>query len=132
MATSKGGIYYAINPDIVDTTDDSIKITFDYLDNSNNDITITYTKGVKEYNELLFRENAKKTISRKGTGQWKTATVIIDSINCESPGKFYSDLSFRGGSANLYISNIKVEKIETGRTPGQFYNRWDYVEKTEK
>lgn len=132
MAKATGGIYYAINTDIVDTTDDSIRITFDYLDNSKDDISITYTKGVKEYNELLFRENAKVSVSRNGTGKWKTATVIIDSINCESPGKFYSDLAFRGGSANLFISNIKVEKIETGREPKQFYNRWEYVEKVEK
>lgn len=112
MSKAGSGIYYAINTDIVDTTDDAVRITFDYLDNSKNPITLTYTKGVKEQNDALLRFNGTKTVRRKGTGKWKTAVIVIDSANCESIGKYETDFVLRGGSAPLYVSNVKVEKIE--------------------
>lgn len=111
MSRAGKSIYYAINTEIADTTNDAIKITFDYLDNSKNPIVITYTKGVEYQNDARFRFNGKKEISRRGQGGWKTAEIILDSANCESIGKFETDFALSGGSANLYITNLKVEKM---------------------
>lgn len=110
MSKAGKSIYYAINPEIADTTNDKIRITFDYLDNSRNPITFTYTKGVKTQNDQLLRFNGEIKVTRKGTGKWKTAVIEIDSANCESIGKYESDFALRGGSTPLYISNMKVEK----------------------
>lgn len=104
-------IYYDINPEIADTTNDAIKITFDYLDNSKNPIVLTYTRGVEQQNDARFRFNGKKEISRKGKGGWETAEITIDSANCENIGKFETDFTLNGGSATLYVNNVKVEKI---------------------
>ena len=110
MSRAGSAIYYAINTDIADTTDDSIKITFDYLDNSIDPITLIYTKGVKEQNDALLRFNGGRKILRQGTGKWKTAVIEISSANCESIGKYESDFALRGGSTPLYVSNMRIEK----------------------
>ncbi len=108
-------IFYAINPDIADTTDDAIRITFDYLDNSKDPIVINYTSGVKYKNDARVQYDASRSISRRGSGEWKRAAVEIDSANCESIGKFESDFKISGGSANVYIANIKVENLRANQ-----------------
>lgn len=105
-------IYIAINPEIIDTVDGAVKITFDYLDNEKSPIKITYTKGVKNPNhDSTMIDNGKKVISRRGTKKWKTATVTIDSGNFESIGRYETDFNIMGGAKDTYISNIKVEKV---------------------
>lgn len=106
-------IYYEINPDIVDTTNDAIRITFDYLDNSTNSLVITYTGGVRNQNDDRKRFDKQIHFSRQGTGKWKQAVIEIEEANCESVGKYESDFTISGGSAKTYISNVKVEAMET-------------------
>ena len=112
MSKAGKAIHYEINPEIVDTTNDAIRITFDYLDNEANPITLTYTGGVTNPNEDRLRFNKKIQVARKGTGEWKTAVIEIEEANCESVAKFEADFAIGGGSANTYISNVKVERME--------------------
>ncbi len=92
-------IFVAINPEIVDTVDDSVKITFDYLDNDKTPIKLTYTRGVKNPNhEATLIYNGKKIVNRRGTNKWKTATVVIDSGNFESIGRYETDFKISGGA----------------------------------
>ncbi len=111
--TKGRAIYYEINPEIVDTVDDAIRITFDYLDDSKDPLVLTYTKGVTHQNDARFRFNAKTNVKRKGTGRWQQAVIEISSANCENIGKFETDFFIRSGTKPLYISNMKVERMET-------------------
>lgn len=112
MSKAGAAIHYEINPEIVDTTNDAIRITFDYLDNEANPLTITYTGGVKTPNDDRLRFNKQIKYPRKGTGEWKTAVIEIEEANCESVAKYEADFAIGGGSANTYISNVKVERME--------------------
>lgn len=106
-------LYIAVNPEIADTTDDAVKVTFEYLDNSREPIKLVYTRGVKdETSDIINVYNASRQISRRRTNKWKTATITLDSANMESIGDYESDFRIIGGAKDTYIANIKVEKVE--------------------
>ena len=106
-------LYFAVDPEIADTTDDAVKVTFEYLDNSWEPLTLTFTSGVKDETSDITRiYDNKRKISRRGTNKWKTATVTLDSVNMESIGWHETDFTISGGAKNTYIANIKVEKVE--------------------
>ncbi len=106
-------LYLAVNTEIADTTDDAVKVTFDYLDNGKEPIKFWYTRGVKNQDSDVFMiYNANTSFKRKGTGKWKTMTINIDSANMESIGEYESDFRIVGGAKDTYIANIKVEKVE--------------------
>ena len=105
-------LFFDINPEIVDVTDAAVKITFDYYDNSNKPLTITYTKGVEEYNDAWKSFNKSLEVRRENTQKWRTAEIVIDCGNFENIGKFESDFKVTSGGYNAYIANVKVEQIE--------------------
>ncbi len=111
--SAKGGkeIFLSVNPEIADTTNDRVRVTFDYFDNGKESIIFNYTLGVTHENELHLRYNGTESIRRRGTNKWKTMTLEIDG-NMESVGKFESDIKFVSGASRIYIANIKVEKVE--------------------
>ena len=113
-ATTKHGksIYFDINPEIIDTTNGAIKITFDYYDNSTRPLIITYTRGVNEPNDIIYTFDKTINVRREGTGKWKKAEVIINSGNFENAGQFFSDFKITSGALNAFIANVKVEAIE--------------------
>ena len=113
LAKAGQEIFYSINPDIADNNNDEIVITFDYLDNSRDAITLTYTKGVVHPNDECSRFNKTRKIYGTATGRWKTATIKIASANCESIGKYNTDFTIKGGGKPLYITNVKVVKNKT-------------------
>ena len=105
-------LFFDINPDIVDVDDAAIKLTFDYYDNTTKPLTLTYTKGVEEYNDAWKYFNKTVSIRRDNTNKWRTAEIIIPCGNFENIGKFESDFKIASGALNAYIANVKVEKIE--------------------
>lgn len=110
----RGGkeLFLEVNPEIVDTTNDRVRVTFDYFDNGNEPIIMKYTLGVtNEKTEAHLRYNSEQRVYRKGTNKWKTATFEFDG-NMESIGKYESDIKFVSGAQNVYVANIKVEKVE--------------------
>ena len=111
LAKPVSSIFVDINPEIIDVDNGAVKITFEYLDNGSKPLTITYTKGVEEYNDAWKFFNEQTEVYRWGTNKWQTAEVIIDCGNFENIGKFETDFKIRSGEKTLYISNIKVEAI---------------------
>ncbi len=106
-------LYFAVDPAIADTTDDAVKVSFDYLDNSKEPITLKFTSGVKDETSDITRiYDNKRKITRRGTNKWKTATITLDSVNMESIGWHETDFTISGGAKNTYIANIKVEKVD--------------------
>lgn len=105
-------LFFDINPEIVDVNNASVKITFDYYDNSNKPLTITYSKGVEEYNDAWKYFNKTIEVRRENTNKWKTAEIVIDCGNFENIGKFESDFKIKSGALNAYIANVRVERIE--------------------
>ncbi len=105
-------IFLDINPEIVDTDNEAVKITFDYYDNSRAPIVLHYTKGVEDVNDCWRVYNKKKRIQRNATNKWKTAEIIIESGNFENIGKFESDIKIVGEGLNTYIANVKVERLD--------------------
>lgn len=105
-------IFFDINPEVIDVDNGAVKITFDYFDNGTKPLTIIYTKGVEEYNDVWEFFNRTTEIRRNGTNKWQTAEVIIDCGNFESIGKFETDFKIRSGQKTLYITNVRVEAIE--------------------
>lgn len=112
MAKPGSSVFVDINPEVIDVDNGAVKITFDYFDNGTAPLTMTYTKGVEEYNDVWKFFNKELTIRRNGTNKWQTAEVIIDCGNFESIGKFETDFKIRSGEKTLYMANIKVEAIE--------------------
>lgn len=112
-AVSKPGksIFLDINPEVIDVDNGAAKITFDYYDNGNEPLVLTYTKGVEEKNDAWKVFNKTINVRCENTKKWKTAEVVIDCGNFESIGKFETDFKIRSGEGNAYISNVKVEKI---------------------
>ncbi len=113
-ATAKPGkeIFFDIKPEIIDTDNGAVKITFDYFDNTDSDIVMTYSKGVEEVNDAWKFFNETIEIERTNTNKWKTAEVVIDCGNFESIGKFETDFKFLSKQKSAYIANIKIEPIE--------------------
>ena len=113
-ATVGGGkeLFFDIKPEIIDTDNGAVKITFDYFDNTDGDIVLTYSKGVEEPNDAWKFFNKTVEIERTNTNKWKTATVVIDCGNFESIGKFESDFKLLSKKNNIYIANVRVEPVE--------------------
>ncbi|MBQ3124307.1 MAG: hypothetical protein IJC09_02640 [Clostridia bacterium] len=113
-ATAKAGkeIFFDIKPEVIDTDNGAVKITFDYFDNTDSDIVMTYSKGVEEPNDAWKFFNKTIEIERTNTNKWKTAEIVIDCGNFESIGKFETDFKFLSKQNNAYIANIKIEPIE--------------------
>ena len=105
-------IFVEIDPEIIDTVNGAAKITFDYFDNGTAPMTLTYTKGVEQQNDILVYFNRTIEIPRNGTNKWQTAEVVIDCGNFENIGKFETDFKIRSGQKTLFLSNIKVEAIK--------------------
>lgn len=99
-----------VSKEVSDSVNDSVTITFDYLDTGKQPVVLTYTAGVKTDNDYWKIDNATKKVKRNGTNKWKTATLTIESGNFENPAEHYTDLKLSGLSSNLYITNIKVRK----------------------
>ena len=115
-AKSSKNIYLDINEDIIDTVNGSVKITFDYYDNTSSPLVLTYTKGVENDNDLCYFENMTKEIERRGTNSWKTAEIIIESGNFQDIGTYGTDFHISGGNTAAYIANIKVENISLNKS----------------
>ena len=105
-------LFFDINPEIVDTDDAAVRITFDYYDNSYKPLKITYSKGVEEYNDAWKYFNKTIDVRCQNTKKWKKAEITIDCGNFENIGKFESDFKITSGTFNSYIANVKVERIE--------------------
>lgn len=105
-------LFLDINSDIVDDDDAAIKLTFDYYDNTNRPLTLTYSKGVEEYNDAWKYFNKTATVQRTCTNKWRTAEIVINCGNFENIGKFESDFKISSGGLNAYIANVKVERLE--------------------
>ncbi len=110
---SKSGkkMFFAVDTNIVDTTNDHVVITFDYFDNSKEPIVLQYTKEVIDNNDALNVYNGEVKISRKNTNKWKQAKIELRG-NFESIGKYETDLTVSGGANDVFIANMKVEKVE--------------------
>lgn len=107
-------IFFDINPEIIDTTNGSVKITFDYFDNSIRPFVLTYTGGVIEPNDIVASFNKKMEVRRSGSGKWKTAEVIIKCGNFENAGKYFSDFKITSTGLSTFISNVRVEALPAG------------------
>lgn len=103
-------LYLDINENLVDSVNDSVTVSFDYLDSGRQPIVLTYTSGVKTDNDYWKIDNANKSVKRTGSGTWKHAEISIESGNFENPGEYSTDLKIKGADSNLYITNIKVRK----------------------
>ncbi len=103
------GIYFDSLVEEADDNNVAVKITFDYYDNNEYPIVLTYTKGVEERNDALQVSNKNTQISRTGTNKWKTAEIVLDSANFEDINKFTTDFFIKSGGANIFISDVKVE-----------------------
>lgn len=104
-------IFFDIDEDIIDTDNGAVKITFDYYDNSEKPLILTYSKGVEEINDAWKFFNKTVNIKRTGTNKWKMAEITIDCGNFENIGKFETDFKIKSDGLNPYIANVKVEAI---------------------
>ncbi len=105
-------IYLDINENIVDSSDETVKITFEYYDDSTEPITLSYTKGYRERNDLCETLNMFKTVQRNGSNTWKTASLVIESGNFEGIGKYESDFSITG-AGGVYIGDVRAETLSS-------------------
>lgn len=105
-----GSIYYDIKENVVDTVNGSVKISFDYYDNTKEPLEIIYTLGVNNDNDYWKYDNAKKIIKRNKTKKWQHAEIIIESGNFENAGTYSTDFKISGKTASTYICNIKAER----------------------
>lgn len=103
-------LYLDIDESVVDSVNDSVTVSFDYLDNGRQPIVLTYTSGVNTDNDYWKIDNANKSVKRTGTGKWKHAEITIESGNFENPGEYSTDLKINGVCSNMYITNIEVRK----------------------
>ena len=101
-----------IKPEVIDVDNGAAKITFEYFDDSDKPIVLTYTKGVEEKNDAWRVYNKTIDIKRNNTTKWQTAEVVIDCGNFESIGKFETDFKIRGTEKSVYIANVKVTPIK--------------------
>ncbi len=108
LAKNDKYIYFDISPELIDTVNGKIKLSFDYYDNGFMPIKVCYTSGVETDNDHWRVYDNSKIIKRTNTKQWKHYEVVIDSGNFESIGKHFSDIKITGTPANLYISDVKV------------------------
>ena len=111
-ASSGKSIYLDIDESLIDTDNGKIKLTFEYYDNGNTPITVTYTSGVETDNDRYRIFDAETTISRGWTNTWKTAEIIIDSGNFEDIGKYNTDIKISGGTSDVSIANVSAELYE--------------------
>ena len=104
--------FFDINAEVIDTDNGAVKLTFDYYDNGNRPLVLTYTKGVEEINDAWKIYNRETEIKRENTRKWKTAEIVIDCGNFENIGKFETDFKISSTEESAYIANIRVEKVE--------------------
>lgn len=105
-------IYFDIDENIIDAPNESMTITFDYFDDSNNSIVLTYTKGVENEDDRCRFENMQKTLQRTGSNTWKTAEVTIESGNFENIGTYSTDFNI-SGDGGIYVTNVKASQKTT-------------------
>ena len=113
VMSAKGGrsLYLNIKEDFLDTDDGGIKLSFDYLDNAIQPISVVYTSGVKSDNDRWRVFDAQREIKRDGSNQWKHAEIIIESGNFENIGTYSSDIKINAACSRVYIKNIKAELL---------------------
>ncbi len=109
-AATEKYLYFDISEDVVDCTNSKITVSFDYYDNSTNNIVLTYTDGIVTDNDYADSEDASITIKRNGTNAWKTYTTTIESGNFENINPYRTDFKIGGG--DVYIANIAVSDAE--------------------
>ncbi len=112
LAPNGTRIYFDIDEKIVDAVDESVKITFDYYDNSTNPLVLTYTKGVKNSNDQCRFDNMSTQFALTNSNTWKTASFVIGSGNFEDIGTYGTDFNFKGTNSSIYITNVKVEHMD--------------------
>ncbi|MBQ3124744.1 MAG: hypothetical protein IJC09_04915 [Clostridia bacterium] len=106
-AVSDKYLYYDINEIVVDGVNEDITLSFDYFDNTTNDLNLIYTDGVVTDNDFADSEDAKITIKRTGTNEWIHKEIKING-NFENINPYRTDFKI-GGSADTYISNLEVK-----------------------
>ena len=112
VAKPGASVFLDIKPEVIDVDNGAAKITFEYFDDSDKPIVLTYTKGVEEKNDAWRVYNKTIDIKRNNTKKWQTAEVVIDCGNFESIGKFETDFKIRGTEKSVYIANVKVTPIK--------------------
>lgn len=111
FAKSGRAVYLDIKEKLLDTDDGAIKLSFDYLDNGVQPISVTYTSGVKSDNERWRVFDNVKTVKRSGTDKWKHCDIIIESGNFENIGTYSTDLKIDGAASNIQIANVTAELV---------------------
>ncbi len=108
--TAKSGksVYLDIDEGLIDTDNGSLKLSFDYFDNGNQPIVITYTSGVNTDNDRYRIFDAEKRIKRRNTNTWKHCEIVIDSGNFENIGEYSTDIKIKGECSDVYIKNISA------------------------
>ena len=102
-------LYFDINENVVDGVNENVTLSFDYYDNSTNDLVLTYTDGVLTDNDLADSEDASITIARTGTNKWIHKEIEIESGNFENINPYRTD--FKVGGGDVYLANIDVSNI---------------------
>ena len=115
-------LYFDINENVVDGVNESVTLSFDYYDNSTNDLVLTYTAGARSEeedpygNDLASTENASITIARTGTNKWVHKEIEIESGNFENINPYRTD--FKVGGGDVYLANIEVSNVADGYAGG--------------
>ncbi|MBQ3124743.1 MAG: hypothetical protein IJC09_04910 [Clostridia bacterium] len=115
-------LYFDINENVVDGTNESVTLSFDYYDNSTNDLVLTYTAGARTEaedpygNDLAASENASITIARTGTNKWMHKEIEIESGNFENINPYRTD--FKVGGGDVYLANVEVSNVADGYAGG--------------
>lgn len=109
-------LYFDINEKVVDGVNETVTITFDYFDNTTNDIKLIYTDGFVTNNDYADSEDASITIKRTGTNKWISKSITLNA-NFENVNPYRTDFKI-GGSADTYIANLKVVGAPD---PSEFY-----------
>ena len=106
-------LFCDVDRDYLDAEKCSVKLTFDYYDNTTGPLELVYTHGMEEHNDFWKSFTRSMKINRTGTNKWKTAELTIDSIRLESVSTFGADFKIKGSKGSVYIKNMKIERTDT-------------------
>lgn len=105
-------MYFAVKSAFMNHSEKCVKLDITYYDNSTSDIQFKYQNGEGAANWWKGIN-----ISRKGTNEWLTKTVVLTDAYWPGNQQNRSGLSFRigGGSADapVYIQKVSIEKLES-------------------
>lgn len=110
-------LYLDVNPDISDSINGSVKVEFDYFDNSTRPLVFTYSLGSQHVSESpvidkKWFDNATHTIQRTATNSWKHAEIYIENGNFESPAPYRSDMNISGLNTPAFVKNVVVTSLD--------------------